>query len=111
VQLPVSGKPQTYEVSFEQQYQQFSGTARVNGRAVKIEGAKLRGDELTFSFAAEVNGAAIKHEFNGRVSGNEMTGQVALSGSRMAARVEWTAERAARTAAIPPVAGERKMVN
>lgn len=111
VQLPVSGKPQTYEVSFEQQYQQVSGTARVNGRAVKIEGAKLRGDELTFLFAAEVNGAAIKHEFNGRVSGNEMTGQVALSGSRMAARVEWTAERAARTAAIPPVAGERKMVN
>jgi len=111
VQLPVSGKPQTYEVSFEQQYQQFSGTARVNGRAVKIEGAKLRGDELTFSFAAEVNGVAIKHEFNGRVSGNEMTGQVALSGSRMAARVEGTAESAARTAAIPPVAGERKMVN
>jgi len=110
VQLPVSGKPQNYEVSFEQQFQQISGTARVNGRAVKIEGAKLRGDELTFSFAAEVNGGAVKHEFNGRVSGNEMTGQVALSGSRMAARVEWNAERAARTAAIPPVAGERNTV-
>ncbi|MFZ9561418.1 MAG: SAM-dependent methyltransferase, partial [Burkholderiales bacterium] len=67
VQLPVSGKPQNYEVSFEQQFQQISGTARVNGRAVKIEGAKLRGDELTFSFAAEVNGGAVKHEFNGRV--------------------------------------------
>ena len=110
VQLPVSGKPQNYEVSFEQQFQQIFGTARVNGRAVKIEGAKLRGDELTFSFAAEVNGGAVTHEFNGRVSGNEMTGQVALSGSRMAARVEWNAERAARTAAIPPVAGERNTV-
>lgn len=104
VQLPVSGKPQTYEVSFEQQYQQVSGAAKVNGRAVKIEGAKLRGNELTFMFAAEVNGSTVKHEFSGRVSGNEMTGQVALSGSRMAARVEWTAERAARTAAISPTA-------
>lgn len=111
VQLPVSGKSQTYEVSFAQQYQQVSGTVRINGRAVKIENAKLRGDQLAFSFAAEVNGAAVKHEFSGRVSGNEMTGQVALSGNRMAARVEWTAERVALTAVIPPMAGERKMVN
>jgi hypothetical protein len=40
-----------------------------------------------------------------------MIGQVALSGSRMAARVEWTAERAARTAAVPLAAEERKMGN
>lgn len=111
VQLPVSGKPQAYEVSFEQRYQQLSGTARINGRTVKIESAKLRGDELTFMFAAEVNGAMVKHEFSGRVSGNEMTGQVSLSGSRMAARVEWTAERAARTAAMPPAAAHREMVH
>jgi hypothetical protein len=110
VQLPVSGKLQTYEVTFEQQYQQISGVAQVNGRAVKIEVAKLRGDELTFSFVAEVNGATVKHEFSGRASGNEMTGQASLSGSRMAARVEWTAERAARTAAMPPAAAYREMV-
>lgn len=111
VQLAVAGKPQTYDISFEQKYQQVSGTARVNGRPVKVEGAKLRGDELTFVLSAEVNGAAVKHEFSGRVSGETMVGQVALSGSRMAARVEWTAERAARAAAIPPLAGERKTVN
>jgi hypothetical protein len=111
VALPVSGKSQTYEISFEQQYQQISGVARINGRAVKIEGAKLRGDDLTFSLTADVNGAAVKHQFSGRVAGNAITGQVALSGSRMAARVEWTAERTARTAAIPPAAEERNAVN
>jgi len=111
VALPVSGKSQTYEINFEQQYQQISGVARINGRAVKIEGAKLRGDELTFSLTADVNGAAVKHQFSGRVAGNAITGQVALSGSRMAARVEWTAERTARTAAIPPAAEERNAVN
>ena len=85
-------------------------SADESARAVKIEIAKLRGDELTFSFVAEVNGATVKHEFSGRATGNEMTGQASLSGSRMAARVEWTAERAARTAAIPPAAAYREMV-
>jgi len=111
VQLAVAGKPQTYDVSFEQKYQQVSGTARINGRTAKIEGAKLRGDELAFVLSAEVNGTVVKHEFSGRVSGENMIGQVALSGSRIAARVEWTAERAARTAAVPLAAEERKMGN
>ena len=111
MQLAVGGKPQTYDVSFEQKYQQVSGTARINGRAVKIDWAKLSGDELMFTLSAEVNGTVVKHEFSGRVTGNAMTGQVVLSGSRMAARVEWTAERAARTAATPPVAEERNSVN
>lgn len=110
-QLPVAGKTQTYDFSFEQKYQQLSGTARVNDRTVKIEGAKLRGDELTFSFVADVNGAAVKHEFSGRITGDRMIGQAALSGSRIAARVEWTAERAARTAAVLPETAERIMVH
>lgn len=111
VQLAVGGKPQTYDVSFEQKYQQVSGSARVNGRTVKIDWAKLSGDELMFTLSADVNGTVVKHEFSGRVTGNAMTGQVVLSGSRMAARVEWTAERAARTAATPPAAEERNAVN
>jgi len=111
MQLAVGGKPQTYDVSFEQKYQQVSGTVRINGRAVKIDWAKLSGDELMFTLSAEVNGTVVKHEFSGRVTGNAMTGQVVLSGSRMAGRVEWTAERAARTAATPPVAEERNSVN
>jgi hypothetical protein len=110
VQLPVAGKPQTYDLSFEQKYQQVSGTVRVNGRTMMIQGAKLRGDELTFSFVADVNGATVKHEFSGRVAGERMSGQAALSGSRIAARVEWTAERAARTAAMVPATAERKTV-
>lgn len=92
-QFPVSGKPQTYEFNFEQKYQMLSGTAQVNGRPVKILDAKLRGAELAFSFTAEVNGNPVKHEFSGHVDGSRVTGQVALSGSRLTARVEWIAER------------------
>lgn len=99
-QFPVSGKPQTYEFMFEQKYQVVSGTAQVNGRAVKIPDAKLRGAELTFSFTAEVNGAPVKHEFSGTVDGSRIIGQAVLSGSRLTARVEWIAERAARVAGM-----------
>lgn len=95
-QLPVAGKPQNYEFMFEQKYQMVSGSAQVNGRPVKILDAKLRGAELTFSFTAEVNGAPVKHEFSGSVDGGRIIGQAVLSGSRLAARMEWIAERAAR---------------
>lgn len=100
-QLPVSGKPQTYEFSIEQKFQMISGSARVNGRPVKIENAKLRGAELAFSFSADVNGTPVKHEFSGSVvDGDRIIGQVALSGSRLTARVEWIAERAVRVAGM-----------
>ncbi len=102
-QLPVAGKPQNYEFRFEQKYQMVSGSVQVNGRPVKISDARLRGAELTFSFTAEVNGAPVKHEFSGRVDDGRIIGQAVLSGSRLAARVEWIAERAARVAGMEAI--------
>ncbi len=101
-QLAVRGKPQTYEFRFEQKYQVFGGTVRVNGSAVKIQGANLRGADLSFSFIAEVNGGSVKHEFTGRVDGNRIYGQAMLSGNRLAANVEWIAERADRVTTLTP---------
>ena len=100
--LEVAGKPQTYEFSFAQQYQVLSGSARVNGRAVAVQGATLRGTELSFSFVTEVNGAPVKHGFTGRVNGDRIFGQVMLSGARLAASVEWVAERVGRLAILAP---------
>lgn len=99
-QLPVAGKPQNYEFMFEQKYQAVGGSVQVNGRPVKILDAKLRGAELTFSFTAEVNGGPVKHEFSGRIDDGRIIGQAVLSGSRLTARVEWIAERAARVAGM-----------
>lgn len=99
-QLAVAGKPQAYEFSIEQKFQVVSGTVRVNGRAIKIQNAKLHGADISFSFTAEVNGAPAKHDFTGRVDGAHITGQAALAGGRIAARVEWVAERAERAAAL-----------
>lgn len=92
-QLTAGGKPQTYEIQFEQKYQSVGGSVRVNGKPVLIQGAKLNGAELSFGFTAELNGAPVKHEFSGRVDGGRIVGEAALSGGRLASRVEWIAER------------------
>jgi len=91
--LTAAGKPQTYEIRLEQKYQSVGGSVRVNGKPALIQGAKLSGAQLTFSFTAEINGAPVKHEFSGRVDGGRMVGEAALSGKQLASRVEWIAER------------------
>lgn len=98
-QLNIGGKPQTYELTLEQKFQMLSGTLRVNGRVLKLTDAKLRGDQINFSAAADVNGAAMRHVFAGRVVGNAIEGSVALSGPRTQSQLEWSAVRGARAGA------------
>ncbi len=94
-ELPVSGKPVAYEVTLEQRYQAITGSAAVGGRTIKLQNAHLRGDAIRFSFTVEVNGAAVKHEFSGRVAGEAVTGSARLSGARLQGQHEWNARRTA----------------
>ena len=97
-QLSVAGKPQAYEMMLEQEFQVLAGTVRVGGRSVKLQDAKLRGDQLSGSFTAEVNGSPLKHEFTGRVDGFSILGSVKVSGSRTQAQLEWSATRGSKSA-------------
>ncbi len=92
-QSNVAGKPQSYEMVLEQNFQTISGVVRAGGRSVKLQDAKLRGDQISGSFTAEINGAALKHEFSGRVAGGSIEGSVKLTGSRSQRQVEWSAAR------------------
>jgi hypothetical protein len=94
-QLPVAGKSVAYEIALSQRFQTIGGNARVGGRSVPLQNARLRGDEISFAFTADVNGAPVKHQFSGRVQGSAMSGDATLSGSRMQARLDWTAQRIA----------------
>lgn len=100
-QLTVAGKVRDYEFRFEQKYQEIRGTVRVNGRSVPVQNAKLRGAELSFAFSADLDGNAARHELAGRIDGSSLVGQANVSGRRVAARVEWLAERAAERSAAP----------
>lgn len=99
-QLPVSGQSRGYEVTLTQKFQVISGGAKVGGRDVKLQNPRLRGDEISFGFTAEVNGAPVKHEFTGKVEGETIAGTTRLSGGRIQAQLDWSARRAAKSAAI-----------
>jgi len=94
-ELPVSGKPQAYEVKLEQRYQVITGTAAIGGRTARLQNARLRGDAIRFAFTVDVNGAPVKHEFSGKVAGETVTGSARLSGARLQGRHDWNAQRIA----------------
>jgi Methyltransferase domain len=98
-ELTVSGKPHAYEITFDQRYQVLSGAARVGGRTFKLQDARLRGDEIGFSFTAEINGEPVKHAFSGKVEGDAMNGSATLTGARIQGQQDWNARRPSRTGA------------
>ena len=100
-QSSVAGKPVAYEMVLEQNFQVIGGTVRVGGRGVKLQDAKLRGDQISGSFTMDVNGSEIKHEFAGRVTAGGMDGSIKLSGARTQGQVEWNATRGGKSGRFP----------
>jgi len=92
-QLELRGKPVQYDIAVVQQFQRVTGTARVGGRTVKITNGRLEGENIFFEFTADVNGAPVKHVFSGKVAGDAISGIAELSGARLQAKVEWSANR------------------
>jgi SAM-dependent methyltransferase len=92
-QLTVRGKPLNYELALEQQYQMVTGTARIGGQSVKVENAKLSGDQLSFEFTATLDGAPLRHVFSGTVQGRSVTGTADLSGAKLQAKQDWSASQ------------------
>jgi len=95
-QLTVGGKPLAYQLALQQKYQMISGAVRVGGRSVKLQDARLRGDQISFSFSVDVNGSPLKHEFSGRVMDKDIEGTVNLAGSRTQGQLEWNAARSVK---------------
>ena len=95
-QANAGGKPQNYEMVLEQNFQVIGGIVRVGGRSVKLQDAKLSGDQISGNFTADVNGSAVRHEFTGRVAGSSIEGSVKLTGNRTQGQYEWNATRGGR---------------
>jgi hypothetical protein len=99
-QLQVAGKPQTYEIALDQKFQVISGTVRAAGRSANLENARLRGDQISFSFTLEINGDRIRHDFSGKANGDAVSGNAILAGRRVQSRLEWNARRSAANAGV-----------
>ena len=93
-QMRVRGKPVDYHFTLDQKFQFATGSAQVNGRSVPIRNARVRGDRLTFDFTADVGGGPTKHVFDGTVAGDTINGTADFAGSRLQARLDWTAKQA-----------------
>jgi hypothetical protein len=93
--LDLRGKPQAYGMTLRQTFQMVSGSFTLNGRSAPLQNVKLSGDDLSFSFVADVGAGPVKHEFRGKVDGEQLHGSATLSSSRTQGRHDWNAERAA----------------
>ena len=91
--LAFGGTTRQYELDATQDYQKLQGSMTVDGRSARISDGRLRGANLSFKLAAEVGGTLVMHEFSGRVVGDTIAGEVALSGARMQSRLAWDAAR------------------
>jgi 16S rRNA G966 N2-methylase RsmD len=96
-ELPLRGKPQAYAVTLNQTFQVVTGNVSVNGRAMPLQNVKLSGDELSFTFTADLGAGPVKHEFKGKADGDRLDGAATLSASRTQGRYDWSATRAAQT--------------
>ena len=107
--VAIDGTPVECEVAFDQTFQMLQGSGRAAGRAARIEGARLRGEDIAFALVAEVNGREIRQELTGRITGDTIRGQSRIAGA--GGEAEWQATRVARgkiilaaTAGMPAVA-------
>jgi len=94
-ELPLAGTTQTYDLISQQQYQVIDGFMRVDNRRERISDARLSGDQISFVFDMTLTGVGrTKHEFAGKVNGNQITGTVKVSlPEGKTAELPWTAKR------------------
>ena len=99
--LPVAGADASHEARFEQAFQKLEGSGRVAARQAAIGSPQIRGDSIRFVMGADVAGKAAWREFEGRISGDSITGTSALlaDGGKAILKdtsVPWRATRTAR---------------
>jgi SAM-dependent methyltransferase len=90
---PEGGNSVDYELTLHQTFQMLDGNAVVGGRPGRVEGGRMRGDEIRFMLTAEVGGRALRHEFRGRVDGDAISGRESLPGG---GERDWKAARVKR---------------
>jgi hypothetical protein len=79
--MPPALSKQPASLQLKQQLTRVSGSAKLDGKDVALEDAKLRGDRLTFKLAGR------KGEFSGQVKGRSIEGTVETGG----AKAPWSA--------------------
>jgi SAM-dependent methyltransferase len=90
VQLGGGGKPETFDVTFEQLFQMVEGSLRAGGQNTLVRG-RLNGEQIVFTTQPKSSPGGQRHEFRGRVQGEKMSGTVSIGEGAAARKANWTA--------------------
>ncbi len=102
----IAGQSRPVELELKQNYQKLDATAKIDGRAVKVEAAKLTGRQIDLALSVPGTG---RLEFSGKRINQAFEGSMRVAGSDKAQ--PWSAVRveirdAAHVIAPPPVVRE-----
>jgi SAM-dependent methyltransferase len=81
------------ELELRQTFQVLEGSAVVGGRPARVEGGRMRGDEIRLVLVAGAGSGALRREFRGRVDGDAIRGKMSLPGG---GERDWDAARVRR---------------
>jgi len=90
--LAAGGAAREYELGLSQAFQMLEGRPLVGGRPGRLEEGRMRGDEIRFILAADLDGRAVRQEYAGRVSADSIVGKVRTGDGEQ----EWKATRVRR---------------
>ncbi len=93
--INVGGKDVPYEFDMEQFFQNIDGNARAGGLAGEMRG-KMTAEQIKFSLTSKGGQKIERHEFDGKLAGETITGTVRIGDGTAARQAVWTAKRVKR---------------
>ena len=89
-----SGKPAAPgQMDVRQSFQMVNGSAKAEGRAVEMRDLSLKGDQVRFVMDRPYGGKTVSMVYEGRVSGNSITGTIRFQNGGKDVVWEWKANR------------------
>jgi SAM-dependent methyltransferase len=87
------GVAEAYTLQLAQHYQQVNGRLRMHGRDTPLTDVALVGDHLRFTALPRQQEQPVRLQFDGRVQGDTIVGQVTTPGAIAGAQQSWVAQR------------------
>jgi hypothetical protein len=95
IRAPVAGQTLAVDLDLSQRFQMLNGNARINDRAAQLQGARVRGEDVTFWLTVGSGANAVRHEFNGRLQGDTINGTLRVHAGKKVDQAVFTAKRTA----------------
>jgi hypothetical protein len=92
-QLAIDGKVEVFELTLSQNFQKIGGTLTVDGRNLKLEDAKLTGEQVDLVATGVNRGEALRYEFSGRIFNHALDGEARVVRKQGTLALAWNASR------------------